>query len=163
MKRMLFVLVALSSLPLAATAEEPQDRVSLAREVLQELKTRWKPAVEVDSDDPDFPVVGLSFCNCHAEEVTDAVLARLKVFPRLRKLTINSEDVSDEGLKHLCELPELRVLTLIRVPLTAEGIGTLKTLPHLQRLTLFRMEISRDALQELREALPKTTIEWRRQ
>jgi hypothetical protein len=161
MKRMLFVLVALSSLPLAATAGEPRDRASRAREVLQEIRTRWKAAVEVDGDAPDFSVVRLSFSNCHAEEVTDAVLARLEVFPRLRALTINSEAVSDEGLRHLRELPGLRELTLIRVPVTAEGIGTLKALPHLQRLTLFRTEISRVDLQELREALPGTTVEWR--
>jgi hypothetical protein len=162
MKRMLFVLVALSSLPLAATAGEPQDRTSLAREVLQEIKTRWKAAVELDSDAPDSPVVRLSFSNCHADEVTDAVLAGLKVFPRLRSLTINSEAVSDEGLGHLRELPGLRELTLIRVPVTAEGLGTLRTLPHLERLTLLRMEIGRVALQELRERLPGTTVEWRR-
>jgi hypothetical protein len=161
MKRILFVLVALSTLPLAATAGEPQDRASLAREVLQEIRATWKAAVEVDGDAPDFPVVRLSFSNCHADEVTDDVLARLKVFPRLRALTINSEAVSDEGLRHLRELPGLRELTLIRVPVTAEGIGTLKTLPHLHRLTLFRTEISRRALQELREALPGTTVEWR--
>ena len=71
--------------------------------------------------------------------------------------------VSDDGLRRLHELPELRQLTLIRVPVTAEGIGTLKAMPHLQRLTLFRMEISRVALQELREALPRTTVAWRRQ
>jgi hypothetical protein len=161
MARMLFALVALSSLPLAATAGEPQDQTSLASEVLHEIKTTWKAAVEVDGDAPDFPVVRLSFSNCHAEEVTDAVLARLKVFPRLRALAINSEAVSDDGLWHLRELPGLRELTLIRVPVTAEGVATLKTLPHLQRLTLFRMEISRRALKELREALPGTTVEWR--
>jgi len=163
MKRILFILVASSSLPLTARAGEPQDQVSLSGEVLHELKTKWKAAVEVDSNDPDFPVVKLWFSNCHAGDVTDAVLARLKVFPRLRELGINSEAVSDEGVRHLQELPELQKLTLIRVPLTAKGIGILKTLPHLQQLTLFRMDVSREALQELREALPRTTIAWRRQ
>jgi hypothetical protein len=162
MKSIFLILVALSSLQLAAMAGEHQDRASLAREVLEEIETKWKAAVKVDSNDPDFPVVELSFSNCHAEEVTNAVLARLKVFPRLRKLTVNSEAVSDEGLKHLRELPELRKLTLIRVPVTAKGVGILKSLPHLQELTLFRVKISRVALQELRDALPRTTIEWRK-
>jgi hypothetical protein len=162
MKRILFILVALSSVPLAARAGQPQDQPSRAGKVLEEIKTRWKAAVDVDSDVPDSPVVRVSFSNCHAEEVTDAVLARLKVFPRLRVLTINSEAVSDEGLRHLRELPGLRELTLIRVPVTARGLGTLKTLPHLQRLTLWRIEIRRTAFEELREALPRTTIEWRR-
>jgi hypothetical protein len=161
MMRILFILVALSSLPLAATAGEPPDCASLATEVLHEIETKWKAAVKVDSNDPDFPVVELSFSNCHAEEVTNAVLARLKVFPRLRKLTINSEAVSDEGLRHLRQLPELRELTLIRVPVSVKGVGTLKALPRLQRLTLWRVEIGRVALKELREALPRTTIEWR--
>jgi hypothetical protein len=163
MKRILFILVALSTVRLAATAGEPQNQGTLAREVLQEIKTEWKAAVEVDDNAPDFSVVKLSFSNCHAGDVTDAALARLKVFPRLRELTINSEAVSDEGLRHLRELPELRKLTLIRVPVTAKGMGILKTLPHLQQLTLFRMEISRAAFQELREALPRTTVAWRRQ
>src|SRR5262249_47833198 len=154
--------VALSSLPLAASAGEPPDQASLAREVLQEIKTKWKAAVEGDDNAPDFSVVKLSFSNCHAGDVTDATLAHLKVFPRLRELTINSEAVSDKGLRHLHELPELRKLTLIRVPVTAKGIGILKSLPQLQQLTLLRMEISRVALQELREARPRTTIEWRR-
>jgi hypothetical protein len=64
---------------------------------------------------------------------------------------------------HLHELPELRTLTLIRIAVTARGIGILKTLRHLQRLALFRMDVSREALQELREALPRTAIAWRRQ
>jgi hypothetical protein len=161
MKRILFILIALPSVPLAATAGEPKDQASRASDVLQEIESKWKAAVEVDINSPDTPVVRLSFSNCHAEEVTDAVLGRLKVFSRLRALTINSEAVSDEGLGHLRELPELRTLTLIRVPVTAKGISTLKTLPHLQRLTLFRIKISRAALQELREALPRTTVEWR--
>jgi hypothetical protein len=159
MKRLLFILVALSSLPLVAAAGKTKDQV-LAREVLQEIKTKWKAAVDVDGNDPDFAVVKVSFCNCHADEVTDAVLARLKVFPRLRELTINSEAVSDDGLKELLELPELRKLTLIRVPVTAKGIGILKTLPHLQQLTLHRIDVSRESLQELKEALPRTTVEW---
>ena len=163
MKRILLVLVALSSWLLAATAGEPQDQASLAGQVLQEIKTKWKAAVEVDGNAPDLPVVKLSFSNCHAGDVTDAVLARLRIFPRLRELSINSEAVSDEGLRHLHKLPALRKLTLIRVPVTAKGIGTLKALPHLQQLTLFRMNLSREALQELREALPRTTVAWRRQ
>jgi hypothetical protein len=163
MQRILFILVALSSLPLATTAGEPQEQAARARAVLLEIQTKWKAAVVVEGNAPDLTVVKLSFCNCHADDVTDAALARLKVFARLRELTINSEAVSDEGLKHLQALPELRKLTLIRVPVTAQGIALLKTLPHLQQLTLFRMEISRVALQELREALPRTTVAWRRQ
>jgi hypothetical protein len=161
MQRTFFILVAWLSLPLAATTGEPQDRAPLAPEVLRELETKWKAAIKVDSDAPDTPVVALSFSNCHAPEVTDDVLARLKVFPRLRKLTINSEAVSDQGLRRLRELPELRTLTLIRVPVTANGVDTLKGLSRLQQLTLFRIEISRTALKELREALPGTTVEWR--
>ncbi|HJZ90174.1 MAG TPA: hypothetical protein VKE40_04835 [Gemmataceae bacterium] len=159
MKRVLFILFALSSLPLAAAAGEPKDQV-LAKEALQEIKSKWKAAVDVDGNDPDFPVIKLSFSNCHADDVTDAVLARLKVFPRLRELTINSEAVSDDGLKQLLELPELRKLILIRVPVTAEGIGTLRALPHLQQLTLRRMAMSRESVKELKEALPRTTVEW---
>jgi hypothetical protein len=160
MKRTLFILVTLS-FPLAATAGGPRDQAPLAGEVLQEIETKWKAAVQVDGEGPDLSVVKLSFCNCHAPEVTDAVLARLKVFPRLRELTINSEAVSDEGLRHLQALPGLRQLTLIRVPVTAKGIDILKGLRHLRQLTLFRMEISRGALQDLREALPRTTVAWR--
>ena len=162
MQRILFILVAVLSLPLAATAEEPQNQASLAREVLQELKTRWKVAVEMDGNAPDLGVVKLSFSNCHAGDVTDAVLARLKVFPGLRELTINSEAVSDDGLRQLHELPALRKLTLIRVPVTARGLGILKTLPHLQQLTLHRIDVDRESLRELKEALPRTKIEWRR-
>src|SRR5262249_35595318 len=66
MKRTFFILAAWLSLPLAATAGEPQDRAPLAPEVLRELETKWKAAVKVDSDDPDSPVVELSFSNCHA-------------------------------------------------------------------------------------------------
>ena len=106
MKRMQLVVVVRSSFSLAATAGEPQDRTSLAKDVLQEINTTWKAAVEVDGAAPDFPVVRLSFSNCRAEEVTD------------------------EGLRHLRDLPGTRELTLIRVPVTAEGVGTLKTLPH---------------------------------
>ena len=163
MKRLLFILVALSPLPLAAKAGEPQDPAPLAGQVLQEITTKWKAAVDVDGNAPDLPVVKLSISNCHAGDVTDAVLARLRVFPRLRELSINSEAVSDAGLRHLLQLPALRKLTLIRVPVTAKGIGILKGLPHLQRLTLFRMDLSREAVQELREALPRTTVAWRRQ
>jgi hypothetical protein len=162
MRRIVFIVVALLALPLAATADEPSYKATLAREVLHEIETKWKAAVKVDDGSPDLPVVKLSFSNCHAGDVTDAMLARLKVFPRLRELTINSEAVSDEGLRHLRELPELRTLTLIRVPVKTKGIGILKSLPHLQRLTLLRIEISREALAELRKALPRTTIEWRR-
>jgi hypothetical protein len=162
MKHIFVSLVALTSLPLAARAK-PQDPVSLAREVLQEIQTRWKAAVEVDGKGnfPDISVVKISFSNCHSEEVTDAVLPRLKVFPRLRQLTINSEVVSEEGLRHLQELPHLRELTLIRVPLTAKGIDILMNLPHLRRLTLFRIDITRGTLPKLREALPRTTVSWR--
>jgi hypothetical protein len=160
MLRIFFCLVALSSFPLTTTAEEPQ--AAQAKAVLEELKTKWKAAVVVDSNDPDSPVVGVSFSNCHAEEVTDLVLWRLRFFPRLRDVMINSEAVTDKGMKYLRELPELQKLTLIRVPLTAKGLDTLKGMPKLKQLTLFRMEVSRVALEDLREALPRTTIEWRK-
>jgi hypothetical protein len=159
MKPTLFILVGLSSLSLAAAAEETEDQALLARE-LDEIKTKWKAAVDVDGH--HLCVVRISFSNCHAGDVTDAVLARLKVFPRLRELQINSEAVSDKGLRHLRDLPELRKLSLIRVPATAKALGCLKTLPHLKQLTLFRMDISSAALEELKEALPRTAIAWRR-
>jgi hypothetical protein len=161
MRQTLYILVALSALPCAAAARQPEGQASLAAEVLQEITHTWKAAVEVDRNHPDAPVVEIRFSNCHADDVTDAVLARLRVFPRLRHLAINSEAVTDVGLGHLHALPGLRKLTLIRVPVTARGLGYLKGLPHLHQLTLFRVELSSAALQELREALPQTAISWR--
>lgn len=162
MRRIIFVLVAWSSLPLTATAGEPQDQGPQAKDVLEELKTKWKAAVDMESDDTDSPVVKMSFSNCHAEEVTDIALGRLRFFPHLRDLQINSEAVTDKGVKYLSKLPELQKLTLIRVPLTHKGIDTLKSMTHLKQLTLFRMDVSPADLQDLKEALPRTTIEWRK-
>jgi hypothetical protein len=161
MKPTLLTCVVLAAVVEAAMPARADDPVPTAADFLHEIRQKWLGTYEVDGNYPDLPVVKLGFSNCHADEVNDEVLAQLKLFPKLRELTLNSEIVSHRGLVHLQELPELRKLVMHRVPLTDKEIASLKRMPQLKELILFRIELSREGLQELKRALPQTTISWR--
>ena len=76
--------------------------------------------------------------------VSDAGLASLKLFPRLKKLSL-PENPSNAGLAHVSQLTELEELSLIHWrgdPVTDAGLVHLSGLPRLHRLTLRALAIS---------------------
>ena len=76
--------------------------------------------------------------------VSDAGLASLKSFPRLKKLSL-PENPSNAGLAHVSQLTELEELTLKHWrgdPVTDAGLVHLSGLRRLHRLTLRNLAIS---------------------
>lgn len=77
----------------------------------------------IEDDDGDGPVVEVSLARTRA---TDADLARLKSFPKLRKLDLSGTQITDAGLGHLKKLSQLETLILTGTRVTQAGIADLQ-------------------------------------
>jgi hypothetical protein len=116
------------------------------REAVAELR-RLGGTVVIDYRTPGWPVseVDLS-CSVH---VADAPLVRLRAFPRLRVLRLDSTRVTDAGLAHLKVLTDLQVLTLDSTGIGDAGLVHLKGLPKLESLSLVRTAVGDRGLEAL--------------
>jgi len=75
-------------------------------------------------------VIGISF---RGAAITDADLAHLKDFSRLRKLDLTNTRITDAGLKHLADCKELRILIVTGTQVTDAGVEALRqALPRIQ-------------------------------
>ena len=77
----------------------------------------------IEDDDGDGPVVEVLLARTRA---TDADLARLKSFPKLRKLDLSATQITDAGLDHLKQLKQLQTVTLTGTRVTNAGIADLQ-------------------------------------
>jgi hypothetical protein len=126
---------------------------------------------------------GLRSLNLSKTRVTDAGLQHLKTLPNLQELILSDNGgitgtglkeliglsnlkslhlsdckITDDGLKNLGALIQLKELTLGGNPITDAGTAPLKGLKNLKELTLTGAKISDDGAEELKKALPQTTI-----
>jgi hypothetical protein len=148
-------------------------------EVIAEIR-QLGGTVETDENDPLNPVVKVSL---NKTKVTDALLPKLKVFPKLRSLGLNNTDITDEGVEHLTalksletlnifktkttdkslehvkNLAELRILVVCGNPVTDKGLQQLKGMSNLKNLYIYGTSITGDGAKELRTALPGAKIE----
>ena len=99
----------------------------------------------------------LSFLCIDGAQATETGIAGLATCPRLNGVWIL--DADDKCLLRLTSLGGLTYLHLQGDQLTAESLPFLKQLSGLQLLTLFDTTFSDDELAELRQALPKCTVQ----
>lgn len=76
-----------------------------------------------ENDEDDGPIVIVTLAGTRA---TDADLARLKSFPKLRMLDLSGTSITDAGLVHLKKLSQLETLTLTGTRVTNAGIADLQ-------------------------------------
>ncbi len=130
----------------AAASEQEQ-----AMEAIADLGGDY--STENDADDA--PVVSVTLAGTRAP---DAALARLKSFPNLRNLDLDSTPITDAGLAHLEGLTSLRSLNLSRTFITDAGLARLKKLNRLETLTLTGTRVTRAGIADLQTALPQVRI-----
>jgi hypothetical protein len=97
----------------AVSAEEK------AIEAIEELGGKFS----TDDEDEDDPVVSVSL---RGTKATDADLAHLKSFPKLRSLDLSATQITDAGLAHLKKLNQLQTLTLTGTKVTNAGVTDLQ-------------------------------------
>ena len=102
---------------------------------------------------------GLSSLNIGDNRITDAGLVHLKELSSLTMLMLNSHKITDAGLAHLTELDRLRYLTLRKAKITGECIESLKNFRQLSHLNLSDTKITDQDIKDIREALPKLSIQ----
>ncbi len=90
--------------------------------------------------------------------IGDKTLERLQSFTQLEKLNVITSSVTDVGLAHLSRLTTLSTLILAGTGVTDAGLVHVKALRNLEQLSLDECEVTADALRDLQQTLPNTTI-----
>ncbi|MCX6866910.1 MAG: hypothetical protein NTV46_11980 [Verrucomicrobia bacterium] len=91
-------------------------------------------------------------------KVTDAGLAALAPFVKLRKLQLQNTGITDAGLAHLRQLSELEVVNLYGTGATDDGLQSLTSLKHLQKIYLWQSKVTEEGAGKFCEALPGVEI-----
>jgi uncharacterized membrane protein len=91
--------------------------------------------------------------------ITDAGLATLAGFTRLRRLRLDNTAVTDAGLAHLVSLGELRSLNLYGTAVTDDVVAHLTAMPALERVYLWSTQVSRAGGDALRAARPELAVD----
>ena len=107
----------------------PKDRPSqpaASSEVLQAIEAIDKLGGDcsAENDDDDGPIVTVTLGGTRA---TDADLAWLKSFPKLRTLDLSATPITDAGMVHIKQLNQLQTLNLTGTKVTNAGIADLRT------------------------------------
>jgi len=90
--------------------------------------------------------------------LTNAGVFYLRNMTKLQVLDLSNTQITDAGLEHLKDLKELRRLFLYRTQITDAGLSHLKGFGKLKYLDLTATKTTDNAVNDLRKALPKTTI-----
>ena len=90
--------------------------------------------------------------------VTDAGLAALAPFTKLRKLQLQNTALSDAGLEHLGKLASLEILNLYGTGITDAGLQHLAGLKNLKKIYLWQSKVTSDGAGKLRAAIPSVEI-----
>lgn len=115
---------------------------------------KWKDGVIGKLPAPDVPfALALT-----GTAVTDAGLKELAHLKSLTTLYLYNTAVTDAGLKELAAFDNLVALDLGRTAITDAGLKELAQLKRLTALHLLGAKVSKDAVAELRKALPKCQI-----
>jgi internalin A len=96
--------------------------------------------------------------NIRAGVVGDELLQGLAGRDRLTFLSLNETRVTNDGLAHLAKLPSLRELYLGDTQITDDGLRHLYPLKNLKQVLIDNIRVSDEAFQQLKQALPKTSI-----
>lgn len=97
-----------------------------------------------------------------ATNITSDGLLHLSTLSNLKELWLNGTAVDDDGLENLKELGELKLLGLSGTKISDAGLKILKSLKSLIRLYLFNTQATEEGVAELRAALPKLRVKWKR-
>lgn len=116
---------------------------------------RLAGTVEYDEKSPDKPVQKVYL---NGTATTDADLAVLAKLPKLRNLFLGQTKITDAGLEHLKGRTSLVTLSLNSTDISDAGLKHVATLSGLKTLNLQDTKVSATGVQELRRALPTTTI-----
>jgi hypothetical protein len=92
-------------------------------------------------------------------KVTDAGLEHLKGLTNLEKLYLVDTKVTDAGLEHLKGLPNLKVLSLVGTQITDAGLDRLKELKNLETLFVYGTKVTDDGVKKLKESRPKVKVD----
>ena len=87
-------------------------------------------------------------------KVSDAGLAALAGFTKLRTLQLQNTALTDAGLKHLGKLVSLEVLNLYGTGVSDAGLQQLAGLKHLKKVYLWQSKVSTAGADSLRSAIP---------
>lgn len=91
--------------------------------------------------------------------ITDADLAIIKEFKQLRHLHLSFTNIKGEGLAALSTLTELRELGIAGTAVPPEALSVLAALPKLQKIYAGGNQWPINALQQVRQQLPKVHLE----
>ncbi|MCA9046113.1 MAG: hypothetical protein KDA69_17425, partial [Planctomycetaceae bacterium] len=86
-------------------------------------------------------------------EITDSGLKSIATLPRMESLTLG-ERITNDGVKHLSEHPQLKRVDLFGTQVTDDGLVYLYSIPHLKQVRLNEKQFSKEAIQELKSAVP---------
>jgi len=105
-------------------------------------------SIETADDKPESPIIGIAL---FSRKVTDDVIKALKVFPKLRKVYLQSTSVTDAGLTELCQThPALKELRVFSDQVGDAGLKAISQLTGLEVLELGSPEVTSAGLKELR-------------
>jgi len=91
-------------------------------------------------------------------KVTDAGLAALTPFTKLRKLQLQNTALSDAGLEHLGKLVSLEILNLYGTGVTDAGLKHLARLRNLRKVYLWQSKVTAEGAANLRAAVPGVEV-----
>jgi hypothetical protein len=91
-------------------------------------------------------------------KVTDAGLAALAPFTKLRKLQLQNTALSDAGLEHLGKLASLEILNLYGTGVTDGGLQHLAGLRNLKKIYLWQSKVTPEGVGKLRAAIPGVEV-----
>ncbi len=95
-------------------------------------------------------------------DADNALLRRLRAFPKLRRLRLSHCGVTDEGLRHLAELTSLEWLDLSYSSVTDDGMPHIGKLKSLKRLDLAHTRVGGRGFHRLKplEHLEVVHLAW---
>jgi uncharacterized membrane protein len=91
--------------------------------------------------------------------VTDAGLAALAPFGKLRNIQLQNTALSDAGLVHLGKVASLEVVNLYGTGVTDAGLQHLAPLQHLKKVYLWQSKVTEAGASQLRTAVPGVDID----
>ncbi len=142
------LVLSLGVLPVAAQEAKPEAPAPPSPEVKAIQDAGGK--VEIDEKAEGKPVTQVNFATL---PVGDDVLAHIKGFAGLQKLTLNNTKVTDAGMDVVKEIAGLQKLYLVDTGITDAGVEKLKGLEKLEILSLVGTAIT-DASVEHIKAMP---------
>jgi hypothetical protein len=121
-------------------AQEEVNRPDIERRVIARLDELG--SVGFDYDDPALPVDHVSlYRSC-----TDQDLESLRLFPKLKSLSLHKGNVTDAGLAHVASLSQLEFLNFEGESISLEGMALLAKLNRLSGLEFIHCTIAEEGL-----------------